>query len=169
MTDKPARLITKLTTSLGDKNAEIAELTAQLRSQRERAVAAEAAASDADAKCATMQQQVAKLEIYVSALDELNVAATDALDDLESKYEGRGIALAMVATELRQVTADREMLACSLAAIGPQIALLDEQRAGLTKILDGVRDRMRRREREEETAILTRQALASTRYAVNRR
>lgn len=169
MTDKPARLITKLATSLRNKDAEIAALTAQLKSQRERAVAAEVAASDADAKCATLQRQVAKLEIHVSALDELNVAATDALDDLESKHDATTSELTRVVTELRAVTADRDVLAISLAAIGPQVALIDEQRASLTKILDSVRDRVRRREREEETAILNRQALASTRYAVNRR
>ncbi len=46
-----------------------------------------------------------------------------------------------------------------VADVEPRIALLEQQRADLEKICDKVRDRMKRKELDEERAILNRKAL----------
>ncbi len=56
-----------------------------------------------------------------------------------------------------------------LAEIQPQLDLIAQQRADLEHILDGVRERMKRKEQENERAILNRKALASARPDFNRR
>lgn len=55
-----------------------------------------------------------------------------------------------------------------IADLEPRAALIEQQRADLTRLLDKVRDRMRRRELDEERAILNRQALKQVAPALNR-
>lgn len=153
---KPARMFTRLTET-------IARLEAELANTRKDAATHAARASERDAEIARHARERQDLEIRIQAmqrdllaLDGLNLQATTALDRLELSRRDLQQELAQARDRADQACAERDGLAARL----DELKLVEEKKASLSHILDGVRHRLRRRELEEERAILNRQALA---------
>lgn len=91
------------------------------------------------------------------------------LDDTKAKLSQTEADLESVRVSLGHSNQMLEMERARLAEIQPQLDMIAQQRSDLEHILDGVRDRMKRREAEDERAILNRQLIANARPDFNRR
>jgi chromosome segregation ATPase len=151
LADKPARQYTKLINDL------------KMLQQRNRELEAEALCTagriqDAIDTALTIAKAshddtVDKILHQTDALrKELDTAMTALSTTTAERDEAQGSLLA--------VTVRADGLAAQAADIQPQLDLITQQRADLTHILDTVRDRMRRKEQQDEQAILNRRALA---------
>jgi chromosome segregation ATPase len=69
--------------------------------------------------------------------------------------------ISLLAVEKQKLGEQLAAANARMADVEPRIALLEQQRVDLEKICDKVRDRMKRREQEEERAVLNRKALVS--------
>lgn len=89
-----------------------------------------------------------------------------------SKLEGEASAYKQEIDNLTVIKTHQEgriaELETQLDTLKPELALLETKREELTKLCDKVRDRMKRREREEEQAILNRKAVSSALPGWNR-
>jgi DNA repair exonuclease SbcCD ATPase subunit len=186
-TDKPARMITKLTGTLRAKDAEIAQLSKLAQERIAALERSQAALNVAWKNALQLRERLTTIERRVTELDQLNVDATAALETMENERD----ALLSECTESRELVAkldtgfSRVALALGLAPgdadvdtvvslievhrestrrvadLASQVVLVAEQRSALTKILDDVRDRMRRRDLDNERAVLNRKALVA--------
>lgn len=150
--DKTARMITKLTESLREKDAEITRLARLVD-------AAITVATRAEELEPRLRRRLAAAEARCAELDMLNAGATAKIDELEIRCEAQKWALRSSENMRLAAVAERDAVAATLEELGPQIILVEAQRAALGRILDGVRDRMRRKELEEESAVLNRKAI----------
>lgn len=179
-TDKPARQMTKLTDALRDRESEVAKLNEKLAQSTLRGADLQDDRDQWRARCLAAETRVVEL-------DELNMRATSALDALDVVSKAAAELIRTQRVLIGKLDANWDAVAHALglapggndrggicdtiaihrestrrlAELAPQTALLDEQRAALNHILDSVRTRMRRKELEEERAILNRRALAT--------
>jgi hypothetical protein len=185
--DKPARLITRLTKALREREAEIAQLKKLIYEAVVHAEDRLRVAHDQRIMIGEARVQSDHREARIVELDALNTKACNALDVLHAEHAA---ALELVEVQ-RALIAELDanwdaVVAClgldpgsrsceavcdsiavhrensrTLATLSKERAIVDEQRAALAHILDGVRSRMRRRELEEERAVLNRKALTA--------
>lgn len=157
MTDKPARQITKLTEIIHEKDREIAALKRELVGARERESERAIELARAERERGEALRRVDRAQSQVLELDQLNVSATGMIEVLETRASAAETALRSSETMRLDVCAKYEH---ALRLLGDQ-QIIEDQRAALTKILDTVRDRMRRKELEAERAILNRKAVTA--------
>ncbi len=157
MTDKPARQITKLTEIIHEKDREIAALKRELADADKAMVAATQEIIDADRDRKEALRKVDRAQSQVLELDQLNVSATKMIEVLETRASAAETALRSSETMRLDVCAKYDH---ALRLLGDQ-QIIEDQRAALTKILDAVRDRMRRKEVEAERAVLNRKAVTA--------
>jgi hypothetical protein len=180
MKNKPSKLITKL---LEQTKADAARIHELERTLDERTRDANAAAKDLVSAAVDRANSDLAIERLVKLLDEerekmsraaelrglLLLEADQSLHRAERELESAKTRNA----ELEGANAELEMansvLAARVADAEPQFRLLESQRQELVAILDSVRDRMRRKEREAESAILNRKVVAASAPSVNRR
>ena len=172
--EKPARLIARLTEVVRGKDAEIDRLKAELDHARKSAALHLARESERDFEIARYARKRGELasrlqvaERDVAALDHLNAFATAALADLEASSAELRRQIDQARGEATQARAERDVLAARLEGLEPELQILEEKRSELTRILDDVRDRMRRRDLQDEQAILNRRTLAGAKPARN--
>lgn len=91
------------------------------------------------------------------------------LADAQSKLVLREADIDALRVSLGHSNQMLEMERARIAEMQPQLDLIAQQRSDLERILDGVRDRMKRREAEDERAILNRKIIASAKPEFNRR
>jgi hypothetical protein len=183
-TDKPARLIAKLTDALRAKDVEIVGLRKLASERLDLLERAEASARDVRESIGKLDARLTVVATRNDELDAINVKATDAVTELSGmlhecvasharlrelvgKLDGN-FERVVAALGLPPGGADTDVVvSCvedlrnkqsALAELEPKTALVEEQRAALVKILDAVRGRMRQRELREESAILNRKA-----------
>jgi chromosome segregation ATPase len=174
--EKPARLIEKLLEQTKTDARRIKDLEAHLAAmndEKHRAVDATAAFWQKRVEelksqhASALAEQEATLEAdrqlvvgEVRALTGRAVAAKEAHADVTKALTEARDHVSLLAVEKQRL---EEQLAAALgrmADVEPRIALLEQQRTDLERLCDKVRDRMRRKELEEERAILNRKALA---------
>ncbi len=157
MTDKPARQITKLTEIIHEKDREIATLKRELTVAREHESERALELARAERERGEALRKVDRAQSRVLELDRLNTSAAKMIEVLETRASAAETALRSSETMRLDVCAKYEH---ALRLLGDQ-QITEDQRAALTKILDAVRDRMRRKELEAESAILNRKAVAA--------
>jgi uncharacterized coiled-coil protein SlyX len=167
--EKPARLITRLTEATRDKDVEIARLQAALLDAQKTAALHLARQGERDLEQARCARERDHLEGRLRELDALNASVAATLDGLEAALAEQRQRAAEACAEAAGLRAERDALAVRLVDLEPELRVLEDKKTALTRILDGVRDRMRRRELEEERAILNRKAIASVAPARNLR
>ncbi len=186
-TDKPARQMTKLTDALRDKESEIAKLTEKLAQSMQDVVQRSLHGADLQDDRDQWRARCLAAETRVVELDGLNTRAASALDALDVEFKASTELIEAQRELIGKLDANWDAVAHALglapggndrggicdaiaihrestrrlAELAPQTALLDEQRVALNHILDSVRARMRRKELEEERAVLNRRALAT--------
>lgn len=133
---------------------------AKLVAEHKAAMDALQASHEEDWRAANKRQ-----EILRDNLQAANEKCSKLRDDLDAtKREVDNLMLIKTHQEGRI-----QELETQLDTIKPELELLDAKKAELTKMLDSVRDRLRRKEREEEQAILNRKAISRSAPGVNRR
>ncbi len=155
---KPARQYTELIEERGvlaarnkELEAAAASFAARVQTAVDEAVAATRARHDADWARAAEDRAV-----LLAQLSQLRRQLDQSSELLERASAERDLARHdQAAAEARADDLDAR-----LRELGPQVELLAQQRAELSHICDAVRARMRRREREEEQAILNRRQLS---------
>lgn len=157
MTDKPARQITKLTEIIHEKDREIAALKRELAAARERESERAIELARVERERGEVLKRVDRAQSRILELDQLNVSATMMIEVLETRTSAAETALRSSETMRLDVCAKYEHV---LQLLGDQ-QIVEDQRAALTKILDTVRDRMRRKELDAERAVLNRKAVTS--------
>lgn len=186
--DKPARQYTKLIQDLKvlqqrNRELEAESLTTAARIQDAVDTALESARTDHAAEITKTLHQATTFHEKWNRASALLVAVTSERDETERRLDAtkRGLLVetarvAALQTEselLSTITAERDeaqrslraetaragALAAQVVDIQPQLALIAQQRSDLTHILDTVRDRMRRREQQDEQAILNRRSI----------
>lgn len=157
MTDKPARQITKLTEIIHDKDREIAALKRELATVRERESERALELARTERERGEALNRVDRAQSQILELDQLNVSAAITIGVLETRASAAETALRSSETMRLDVCAKYEH---AIRLLGDQ-QIIEDQRAALTKILDAVRDRMRRKEIEAERAILNRKVITS--------
>lgn len=155
MTDKPARHITKLTEIIHEKDREIAALKRELAAARERESKRTIELARAERERGEALRRIDHAQSRVLELDQLNVSAAMMIGVLETRASAAEMALRSSETMRLDVCAKYEH---ALRLLGDQ-QIIEDQRTALTKILDAVRDRMRRKEIEAERAVLNRKAV----------
>lgn len=157
MTDKPARQITKLTEIIHEKDREIAALKRELTAARERESERALELARAERERGEALRKVDHAQSRILELDQLNVSATKMIGVLETRASAAETALRSSEIMRLDVCAKYEH---ALRLLGDQ-QIIEDQRAALTRILDTVRDRMRRKELEAERAVLNRKAVTA--------
>ncbi len=157
MTDKPARQITKLTEIIHEKDREIQRLTALANSRFAELQRQQIALDDALARELVVRRNKLASDAHVVELGELNDRAAKMIEVLETRASAAETALRSSETMRLDVCAKYEH---AIRLLGDQ-QIIEDQRAALTKILDAVRDRMRRKEIEAERAVLNRKAVTA--------
>lgn len=136
-----AQLERELATASEHERQAIAQVTAQLRQEIERV----RAAGDADVDKWHQRYRVIAEELAV----------------LTVSYDAAEHARRLAEQETLRVMEQVSELQGKIDALAPQFADLEEREARLAKICDTVRERMHRRERTEEQAILNRGVLGA--------
>lgn len=158
-TEKTARQYTKLVNDLKTLQLRNRELEAEATRTPERIQdAIDAALTSARADHAeTLRQRDALHEETLRQLAGLREELTTALTALSTTTAERDEAQRNLLAE----TVRADGLSVQVAAIQPQLDLIEQQRRELSGILDTVRERMRRKEHQEEQAILNRRVLGN--------
>lgn len=157
-TDKPARQYTKFINDLKVLQQRNRELEAEaLRTAGRIQDALDAALASASASHEAATNKILCQEAALRR--ELDTALTSLSTIIAERDEAQSRLLA--------ATVRADGLAVQVADIQPQLDHIEQQldfiaqqRTDLTRILDTVRERMRRREQQDEQAILNREALA---------
>lgn len=175
---KPAKLLNKLLAQTKLDAKRIAELEAAAASAPARIQAAVDAAlakvkADHDAALAKMKADHdedwkhagERQDTYLLAMAVLETKNEKLTHELGSaKHEVANLTMMKDWLETRNAE-----LQSQLEDVKPELALMESKRAELTTLCDKVRDRMRRKEREEEQAILNRKAITGVTPGANRR
>ncbi len=156
---KPARQYTKLIDDLKALQQRNKELEAEARRTASRiqdAVDTALASTNADHVEALRQATALHAETLsqVAALHKELVTTTASLSTTTTERDE-------VQRDLLAATVRADGLAAQVADIQPQLELLEQKRVDLSHLLDTVRGRMRRKEQQDEQAILNRRTLAS--------
>lgn len=166
MRDSPSKLINKLLEQTKLDAAKIKQLEAKLlvkasddKHMADQRVINIVAQHEADWAHAALER--------TRLLDAINTHLSDNKAINSELVSSRQACAELMATLKIQI-GQRQDLEIKLAEVEPRIALLEAQRADLTKLCDKVRDRMKRKELEEERAILNRKAMAGVRPDVLR-
>lgn len=171
--DKPSKLITKLIEERKGAATRIASLEAaaalvpariraaldEVRESHTTQIAALKAQHDDDWKRASEDRD--------GLLKTIRLLRQQ-LDDAQAHGHALETSLAQVRLELSVETERANNLDKTLLDVAPQISLIAEQRAALQHICDGVRERMRRKEQQDESAILNRGIVARAAPELNR-
>lgn len=168
MSTKPAKLLTKLL----DQTKADAQTIATLRAQLTQAQAAQAAAEAKLAPLtAQLDQALCEGRLAQASVANLHLCVDELLTQSNTAQAAIAARDAMIVARaaIASLTATRDACQRQLDQLQPEIALIAEQRAALTTILDEVRARLRRKEVAEERAILNRQALTAALPAINHR
>jgi len=167
MTNKPARLISKLLESLRAKETELATTRRDLKDMTEQKELFFQRSSEAHDRIGTLTIRNSLLERELTLVpervqDAVDIAVQATLADASARLASEQVAL-------DAATAKNAEPRGELDGLSQAREVIDAQRAELTRILDSVRVRLRKKEVEEERAILNRQALAGARPGLNRR
>jgi len=175
-TNKPARQYSKLINDLRqfqqrNKELEAESLRTAGRIQDALDTALESARTDHAAEIYKLDTDHAA-EIYkrlcqVKALREELTLTKEELTLTKASLATTTVQRDTLEQDFFAAQARADDLASKVVHVQPQLALLAEQREDLTHILDTVRDRMRRKELQDEQAILNRQALTGARPEKN--
>lgn len=178
-TEKPSKMITKLLDQTKADAEEIKRLKAQLvAAQRDKDTEVQNAREFARHDAVLEAVRVAKLHAdEITAINDMHEQKREAyrIERNELATERTAVREALVKAqadlaarlgEVLRLSGERQMFAEAseaankqLAEVAPQLALLETQKAELAKLCDRVRDRMKRKELEEESAILNRKAV----------
>jgi hypothetical protein len=167
--DKTPRLLTKYIDQIKSDAKLIADLNKKLQTAIDDTVKARREADDAHAKLAAAEQSAAALKKQSNNLHN-SIAAVGA------ELLVTGTALSQAQDEIKLIRAIHEAEAVVsrenadiLDKLEPQIEGIQLAKQDLSKILDSVRDRLKRKDLEAERAILNRKVLAGVRPDLNRR
>ena len=150
-----AKLFNKLLDQTKTDARRIRELEAQL------ALATQDKNRAVDATAAFWRKRVDEVDQQLVETRERLVAAQEEHAILHTRLDQE----VFVNKELVTRLAENET---QMSALQPQLLLLEQQKTDLERLCDKVRDRMRRKEQEEERAILNRKAIASVVPQYNR-
>lgn len=158
-TEKPGRQYTKLINALKTLQLRNRELEAEaLRTPERIQDAVDTALTSARGDHAeTLRQKDAIYEEALRQMADLRAELATALAALSTTTTERDEAQRNLLTE----TLRADGLSVQVAAIQPQLDFIEQQKRDLSSILDTVRERMRRKEQQEEQAILNRRVLGS--------
>lgn len=185
MRDKPAKFINKLLEQTKADALRIKEL--ELKLARADVDASERVQSALDQTAELHRQELAKIGVHIQKINDDHAAdwkTAAARQDAQLRQMGELSAknaqleddLAATKCEVDNLVLIKthqegriKELESQLDTIKPELDLLEAKKAELTKLCDDVRARMRRREREEEQAILNRKAVSRSAPGLNRR
>ena len=167
MTDKPARLISKLLDSLRAKEADLATTRRDLKAMTEQKELFFQRSSEAHDRIATLTLRNSLLEREFTLVPERVQDAVDVA--VQATLADASVRLASVQAALDAAMVKNTELRGELDGLSQAREVIAAQRAELTCILDSVRVRLRKKEVEEERAILNRQTVAGARPGLNRR
>lgn len=173
---KTARYIQNLTEKLRLKEA-ICDDVERLAAERLEIAAALKASRDAAREAAvSLRERLTAAELRLGELETLDQVRVRAIAELtEDRDAARTAMRAAGASRERaeraadELAAGRDAVEAARSELARDRSLLEEQRGELAHILDGVRDRMRRRELDAERAVLNRRAVASAAPGKNHR
>ncbi len=157
-TDKPARQYTKLVNdlkALQQRNraleAEALRTAGRIQDAIDTALTSARASHEAATNKILCQEATLRKELD-TALTSLSTITTER-DEAQSSLLAATVRADGLAVQVANIQPQ-------LDRIAQQLDFIAQQRTDLTRILDTVRDRMRRREQQDEQAILNREALA---------
>lgn len=158
---KPARLVTSLIEDRKAAATRIAELEKAAAGEGDRTWTAVAQAlADADEahhkELSGIRDELAAIMKYAEDAKARILVLAAAIVDVESQRDDAD-------TKVRVLEAALSEAKDKLSEARPQLELVEKKKDELTHILDAVRDRMRRKELQEEQAILNRATVAGAR------
>lgn len=167
--DKTARLLTKLIDQTKADAKTIEELRAAISTAATVATESQREAGEAKTQRDAAEHLAHELRAVVGQQCKI-------IDDQSCKLASTTAALRESQAEIAAVrtvmTAERVAAAENanlIEKLQPRLDALEQARADLTTLCDGVRARMRRKEQEAEQAILNRRLVAGSRPDLNRR
>ena len=178
--DKTPRLIAKYIDQMKSDAKRIADLNKKLQTAVDETAEARREADDAHAKLVAAEQSAhVKLAAAEQSAAELKKQSNDLHNSIAAvgaELLATGAALSQAQDEIKLIRAVHEAEAVVarenadiLDKLEPQIEGIQLAKQDLSKILDSVRDRLKRKDLEAERAILNRKVLAGVRPDLNRR
>lgn len=175
-TNKPAKMITRLIEVRKADAAAIADLNKKLQEVNEKLETRDGLVRQLNNGLADYEQKISIMQTEASNLEKQNSNLRNSLAAIGEELLATGASLIQAQDEIKLIRAIYEAEAVVarenadiLGQLEPQIEGIELARQDLSKILDNVRDRMKRKDLEAERAILNRKTLAGARPDLNRR